>query len=361
MPFRLHIRTTSYSASGLLQLDPATLTLPHEQEAAGFARQWLQGEEQFTVQTSGSTGAPKPIALSRVHMQASARLTLEALGLDSGDPALLCMNPAYIGGKMMVVRAIEGALPLYLLPPSANPFPELLALGVQPLFTALVPLQLQAILADAQSLRLLQDMKAVIIGGAPVSPALEEALQQVKAPLYSTYGMTETVSHIALRRLNGPQRQEYFVALPQIGLETDERGCLRISGPVTPKPVQTNDVVELLDSRRFRWLGRADNIINSGGIKVQAERVEAETQRCLASLGLSRRLLAGPLPDEQLGQKVALLLEGDRLESSVEKGLLRCLSNALPPYWAPKQILYVARLVESANGKIMRHASWQQL
>jgi o-succinylbenzoate---CoA ligase len=362
MPFRLYLHHASYTAADILQQAPAAAMQPeHERNALDFARQWLSGQQDFQVHTSGSTGAPKAILLQRKHMQASARLSLQALGISAGDTALLCINPAYIGGKMMLVRAMEANLPLYVAAPVANPLLEVLQRGIAPQFAALVPLQLQAIISHAESRALLNGMKAVIIGGAPVSEELEAQLQEIKAPLYSTYGMTETVSHLALRRLNGPERQAYFQALPEMDLALDERGCLRIGGPVVSEPLQTNDVVELLAEGRFRWLGRADNIINSGGIKVQAERVEAEAVSCLSSLGLERRVLAGGLPDEKLGQKVALLLEGTPLKQEEEFSLLKCLQEKLPSYWAPRQILYVESFVESANGKIIRDESWQQL
>jgi o-succinylbenzoate---CoA ligase len=361
MPFRLYLHHTSYAAADIIQHAPAAaMQHEHERNALAFARQWLSGQQEFQVHTSGSTGAPKGILLHRKHMQASARLSLQALGISAGDTALLCINPAYIGGKMMLVRAMEANLPLYVVAPVANPLLEVLQRGIQPQFAALVPLQLQAIISHAESLPLLNGMKAVIIGGAPVSEELEAQLQEIKVPLYSTYGMTETVSHIALRRLNGPERQAYFQSLPEMDLAQDERGCLRIGGPVAPEPVQTNDVVELLAGGRFRWLGRADNVINSGGIKVQAERVEAEAARCLSGLGQGHRVLAGGRPDAKLGQKVALLLEGNALNREEEISLLECLAEKLPPYWVPKQILYVSDFVESANGKIIRKDSWQQ-
>ena len=332
----------------------------HEAVALAFIQQWLGGAQEFVVHTSGSTGVPKPITVSRQRMQASAKLTLQALGIAAGTPALLCIHAAYIGGKMMLVRAMEGDLPLYLLAPVANPLKDL-PVGVQPLFTALVPLQLQAILEDKQSLDVLNKMQAVIIGGAPVSEVLEEQVQVIGTSLYSTYGMTETVSHIALRRLNGPGRQDFYKVLPQIQISTDERGCLVINGPVVEAPVVTNDRVELLEEGCFRWLGRADHVINTGGVKVQAEQVESVAGKCLAEKGYSRRLLAGGAPHQKLGQQVVLLVEGDPLEDALKQQLLGCLAAQLPKYWAPKEILFVPGFVESSNGKIKRKDTWAQL
>ena len=373
MAFRLLLHQHTFTpeqlrqhAEGLLQdytisADMAATAAPSEQEKVvlDFVKQWLNGQEDFVVHTSGSTGVPKPIVISRERMKASAQLTLQALGIEAGAPALLCIHANYIGGKMMLVRAMEGSLPLRVVEPVANPLLNLSSF--QPHFAALVPLQVQAILADQESVAILNRMKAVIIGGAPVLPSLEEQLQEITAPLYSTYGMTETVSHIALRRLNGPARQDYFQVLPQIKIETDTRGCLVISGPVVEEPVVTNDVVEMVDEEKFRWLGRTDNIINSGGIKVQAERVEAVAAACLSSLGCSRLLMAGGLPDEKLGQKVVLLIEGAPLAEALFEQLQAQLRQQLPPYWSPKDILFLDAFVKSDNGKIKRNESWAKL
>lgn len=361
MTSSLFLHNKAYTPQQLLQESAFEAATEQEQAVISFVRQWLSDQHEFRVHTSGSTGVPKPIVVSRNRMQASARLTLQALGITSGDGALLCIHANYIGGKMMLVRALEGNLPLVITEPSADPLQELPP-HVQPLFAALVPLQLQAVLQNEKSLSVLHKMKAVIVGGAPVSPLLEQQVQAVQAPLYSTYGMTETVSHIALRRLNGQNRQDFFTTLPQIRLSLDPRGCLIIDGPVVEEPIITNDVVELLADNQFRWLGRADNIINSGGVKVQAERVEAVAEACLSQLQLlSRRMLAGGLADEKLGQKLVLLLEGEPLAASTEQQLLNCLLQELPKYWAPKHIFYLPKFVESSNGKIKRDQTWAKL
>ncbi len=360
MAFQLYIKNQPYTVRQLKQESPIPHSTAQESAAVGFIQQWLQGAQSFEVKTSGSTGEPKIIEISRERMKASAQLTLQALDIVQGTRAYLCINANYIGGKMMMVRAIEGGLPLWIGEPAADPLFDLPA-QIEPHFAALVPLQLQAILSQEKSLGVLNKMKAVMIGGAPVSPALEAQAQQVEAPLYSTYGMTETVSHIALRKINGPHKQAYFQVLPHISIGTDARGCLNISGPVTEGPVQTNDVVELLGADRFRWLGRADNTINSGGVKVQPEQIESLAEQLLAGMGEARRLLAGGLEDERLGQRVALLVEGKPLATSVEDLLLVALQQQLPKYWAPKEILYKTVFIESDNGKIKRTESWQNI
>ena len=196
-----------------MTLDPAAPNFwpeaktPYEADALAFCRAWLSGQTEFTLHTSGSTGTPKPIRLTRAQMRASAHLTGQTLGLRAGDVALVCLNIRYVAGVMMLVRGLELGLPMTIIEPAGNPLAGFDPANVRFDFTALVPLQLQHILDDTpEKLAILNRMKAILVGGAVVSPALEQALQVITAPIFSTYGMTETVSHIALRRLNGPER-----------------------------------------------------------------------------------------------------------------------------------------------------------
>ncbi|AHM62525.1 O-succinylbenzoic acid--CoA ligase [Flammeovirgaceae bacterium 311] len=357
MAFTLLINHYKFSPAQLKQAKAIAAAEEHSGVAVEFIQQWLANQHEFLVHTSGSTGTPKPIVISRERMQASAGLTLQALEITPGTPALLCIHPQFIGGKMMLVRAMEGGLPIRIVAPGANPLKNL-PMDEQPLFTALVPMQLEHILKNSASLFRLNRMKAAIIGGAAVSPALEEQAQMVTAPLYSTYGMTETVSHIALRQINGAGRKDYFTVLPGIQISTDKRGCLVINGPVVEEEVITNDRVEILSEASFRWLGRIDNIINTGGIKVQVEQLEALAVDCLAKEGYNRRVLAGGLPDEKLGHRVVLLVEGVALPDTINQSLLSCMKTALPKYWTPKEILFTEKFKESDNGKVKRSETW---
>jgi O-succinylbenzoic acid--CoA ligase len=325
-----------------------------EKEVLEFCRDWLKGKGSFVVHTSGSTGTPKPIQLSRHQMEASARQTITALELKPGATALLCMNPAYIGGKMMLVRAMEGNMALRLVEAGANPLDQLAAHETFD-FTALVPLQLEAVLKDDYSLHLLEKAKAVIIGGAPVSQQLRSRLQKIAAPIYSTYGMTETVSHIALQRLTGPATQNYFKAFPDVQLGQDARGCLTIAGTVTANQlITTNDVVELIDSHHFRWLGRADNIINSGGIKIQLEKIEQLAEKLLLRCEQQRNLFAWSLPDERLGQKLVLIVEGPPLQERDEANWQQLFTQELVKYEQPKAIFYIPQFRQTPSGKIQK-------
>jgi len=304
-------------------------------------------------------------------MRASAILTGKTLGLKAGDAALVCLNIRYVAGVMMLVRGLELGLPMTILEPSSNPLESIEPGHQTPFaFTAFVPLQLQTVLerADPEQLAILNTMKAILVGGAATSPALEKALQVILAPVYATYGMTETVSHIALRRLNGPMASDVFTALDGVALGTDERGCLHITSAATNfDRIQTNDVVDLVDQTHFRLRGRADRIINSGGIKIQPEQVEGLIQTILI---MSRpetaapRLFVAGLPDDRLGQRVVLVLEqgtGDggnkSISSHVWDTIREVIRKKLGPYSIPKDILHVDHFVETPTGKIDQKAT----
>jgi non-ribosomal peptide synthetase component F len=266
----LWIGTQGFTRNDLLATTAETIDGACDANARAaleFCRDWLAGQEDFIVQTSGSTGAPKPITLTRTQMIASAQATAAALSLAAGDPALVCLPTHYIAGRMMLVRGLVVGMPMTLVTPSANPLAAAPA-GARFAFTAVVPLQLETLLAaDNPTVRSqLAGMKAILVGGGPLSPALTAAAQTCPSPIYHTYGMTETITHIALRRVNGADAGDAFTPLPGVHLRLDDRGCLAICGPMTAGAwVQSNDVVELLADNTFRWLGRSDNVINSGG------------------------------------------------------------------------------------------------
>ncbi|MDM8532126.1 AMP-binding protein [Anaerolineales bacterium HSG25] len=341
---------------------------PHEIKTFRFYQQWLSGQEEFLLHTSGSTGRPKPIRLQRAQMQASARLTGQALGLQAGDRALVCLSTDYIAGLMMLVRAFELDLDLLVVPPSSTPLVDLPDEATFE-FTALVPMQLQKTLTDTpDKLPILNRMKAILIGGAPVSLSLQQQLQQIQAPVYHTYGMTETVSHIALRRLNGSQASDLFVPLSGVTTGLDERGCLTINSVLTNhQTLITNDRVELHADGAFRWLGRLDHVINSGGVKVQAEKVERAMATVLLSYQqgrlASRRFFAAPLPHAELGQQVVAIIEGSPLDKASESELRQALleQNLLHKYELPRQFFYLPQLEETTTGKVNRSATVAQI
>ena len=323
----------------------------YEQDTLNFCHEWLNGKETFILQTSGSTGIPKSIKLSRKQMEASALGTASFLGLKSEDTALVCLNTRYIAGIMMLVRGMVVDMDLIIVPPGSSPLqkiPETSKID----FVALVPLQLQSILEDhnQKELNILNTMKAILVGGAPVTSTLEAKIQQISSPTYSTYGMTETVSHVALRRLNGKEKQDYFHTLPDVLLDTDARGCLSIKAAMTNQEwLQTNDVVELFDEHKFRWLGRADTIINTGGVKVQPEKIEIALEQILSKNNIQHYFVAG-LPHPVLGEAVTLFIEKTE-ESDLSIEMLR---SCLDKFEAPKAIIHVSSFPRSVTGKIER-------
>lgn len=351
----------------MLYIDPGQPDWPpalteYEAEALNFCQAWQRGQPEFVLHTSGSTGTPKPITLSRRQMQASARLTGLLFGLEPGDPILVCLNVRYIAGIMMLVRGLELKLPMTLIEPVSNPLAAFVPI-TRFAFLALVPLQLQTILEQNNPAQLstLNGAKAILVGGAATGPALEQALQVIDAPVFATYGMTETVSHIAIRRLNGPDATEQFTALAEVNLGLDERDCLNIQSAATDfVRIQTNDVAELLPGNRFRLLGRADQVINSGGVKIQPEQVERVIQQALSQQSLSRpapRLFVAGVADERLGQRVVAYLENYTLNRAQWGMIADRISAELGPYAVPKELHTVPKFAETPTSKIDKLAT----
>ena len=272
-----------------------------------FLEEWNNPSPYVHVQTSGSTGAPKPMLVEKQRMLNSARITCDFLGLREGDTALLCMSLDYIAGKMMVVRSIERGLKLTTVAPSGHP----LSTPHSPLsFAAMVPMQVYNSLQVPEEKERLMQIRHLIIGGGAIDDALASALKTFPNHVWSTYGMTETLSHIALRRLNGPDASEWYTPFPSVKVSLNEDRCLVIDAPlVCPSRLVTNDIAELSSGTdpevKFRILGRKDNVICSGGIKIQIETVERQLRPHLqAPFLITKR------PDAKFGEAVVLLTEG---------------------------------------------------
>jgi o-succinylbenzoate---CoA ligase len=303
-----------------------------------FVNQWNDDRDFIQVHTSGSTGTPKPITLLKSHMRRSAELTGQFFGLSSSSTLLCSLNPHYIAGKMMLVRALTLDCSVILTAPeSPLDFPEELHVD----FAALVPLQVQKIV-DANP-RALNRIHKLIIGGAPVSLQLEQALAQTQCEAYETFGMTETTSHIALRKLGSEQREPY-TALRNIHFSQDQRGCLVIHAQeLGISELVTNDLVELVDTTRFHWLGRADFVINSGGIKFHPEQLE----RKLSTAHFPFRFFIAGIPDERYGEVISLIVEADETPSID-------FTHLLEGYEIPKHIFSIPKFRETATGKLNR-------
>ena len=310
-----------------------------------FLEEWNNPSPYVHVQTSGSTGTPKPMLVEKQRMLNSARITCDFLGLREGDTALLCMSLDYIAGKMMVVRSIERGLKLISVEPSGHP----LSTPHSPLsFAAMVPMQVYNSLQVPDEKERLMQIRHLIIGGGAIDDALASALKTFPNHVWSTYGMTETLSHIALRRLNGPEASEWYTPFPSVKVSLNEDSCLVIDAPlVCPSRLVTNDIAELssgtVPNMKFRILGRKDNVICSGGIKIQIETVERQLRPHLqAPFLITKR------PDAKFGEAVVLLTEG-----AVDEGRRVC-AQVLPKYNQPKAYLHVDKIPLTATGKPAR-------
>lgn len=350
--FGLNHRRVAFAA-----LATVTGTTPSETAALATVRAWLAGAATFWLQSSGSTGAPKTVALTRAQLAASAGRSVAALGLAAGDASLVCLSVGTAGGLLGVVRALAFGLPLTVIDPVGD---VLAVVGEDSAFAtaSLVPLQVAAVLArGAAGGAWLNRMKAVLIGGAAVPAALEEALQALTAPIWHTYGMTETASHVALRRLNGPARTDYFTALPGVEIRLNAADALELRADVTHQQwLTTTDRAALLDSTRFRWLGRLDDVINSGGVKVDGARVQRALEAALAACHLPHDAAVLGLPDPRLGQRVVAWLGGPPLPPATLTALRAALSIALTRYEVPKEWRVLPALPRLPGGKVDRRA-----
>lgn len=320
-----------------------------------FIQDWKSNQMYFTMHTSGSTGKPKLISVSRNQILASISQTQKAFNLSKGDSCLVNLSCEHIAGKMMLARAMEIGMDIYLTNVNGNPL-ESLTQSID--FFSFVPLQLQNILERTpDKVKFLDQAKAILIGGASINTNLLKQIENIKAPVFASYGMTETVSHIALQRLNGNQADEHFKTLPNIKLSTDESHCLKINAAVTSyKTIITNDVVELKNNG-FILLGRKDNIINSGGIKIQAEVIEKAISKLFQKTSLKNQFFIASKKDEKLGEKVILVVESKN-ELNLD---LSSLIESINKYGIPKDVFYTQRFKLTSSGKIDKIATLKNL
>ena len=337
-----------HSHEDLMQGVSLSMLTAQEKNAIHFCSSWLSGQAIFDFQTSGSTGVPKKVSFTRDQLIVSAMLTEKALQYQSGETALVCLDVKFIAGAMMLVRSLVSGLNIVVVTPSSDPF-ESVTDKID--FVAMVPLQVTTLLSSRRNP--FHSMKSVIVGGAPLDKSSIESLQNVSASVYATYGMTETITHIALQKLNGSDRQDSFQALPGVILDTDSRGCLTIQADhLGNVPIITNDLVERIDKDKFLWIGRADRIINSGGVKVQAEKIESIVGSLFEKNNILNRFFAAGIPDVHLGEKVVLIVEGN-LSANIEE-ILRLEFQRLSKYEIPQDIIHTPKFAETATQKIDR-------
>ncbi|GGK56380.1 MULTISPECIES: AMP-binding protein [Flavobacteriaceae] len=327
-------------------------------EVHSFLKDWFHKRSIIEVKTSGSTGTPKVIQLQKKHMINSAKATGDFFKLSENTTALLCMSPNYIAGKMILVRALTLGWQLDVVEPTSKPLKNS---NKNYDFSAMVPLQV------ANSLSEIERIKKLIVGGGVVSNQLLNQIKQVKTEVFATYGMTETITHIAVKKINNFSTvissavdKSHYKTLKNIKISTDERGCLVINAPkISDEIVVTNDLVELVSENEFKWLGRYDSIINSGGIKLIPEQIEEKL-----SVLIKEQFFVTGLPDAVLGEKLILVIEHENFTVERLKSLLFQKMKALKTlskYEIPKEIYCIKNFIKTETGKINRTTTMKLL
>lgn len=311
-----------------------------------FLAEWFDENETIKVHTSGSTGKPKELWVEKRRMVNSAKATVSFLNLKEGDSALLCMPLPYIAGKMVVVRSLIAGLNLQLVTPCGHPLAQVTQV---PDFAAMTPMQVFNTLEVPNEYEKLKQVRHLIIGGGAVQAEMAAILKTFPNAVWSTYGMTETLSHIALRRLSGNEASDWYTPFEGINISLSSENTLVIHAPkVCPEILYTNDIVTFNDKRQFRILGRKDNTINTGGIKVQIEEVETKLQN-----QLSIPFMITSAPDPKFGEQIVLLIEAEAQwkSSFFLNQLINKALGELPAYWQPKNIIAVDHLPLTGTGK----------
>ena len=330
----------SYDALGVLKLADQLIKkgVKHQVSLGVFIQQWIDSKSEITLHTSGSTGTPKPVLMSKQAMVNSAIATGNYFKLTPGDSALSCLPFEYIAAKMMFVRAYVLGLELFCIKPSSNP---LVMLSRNYDFCALVPLQ------SENSLDHLHHIKTLIIGGAPLSEGLKTKLKYTSVNIYETFGMTETVSHIAVKNIS--KSATFFEILPSVSIGVDTRNCLWIEAPqIVSSQIQTNDVVNLVSKTTFKWVGRFDTIINSGGLKIAPEQLEQQLEGIIEN-----RFFIASQKDDVLGNAVVIVIESSTMYETLN-------FENLEPNKRPKHVYYIDAFLETVSGKIKRQETLNQ-
>jgi O-succinylbenzoic acid--CoA ligase len=326
-----------------LTINQLSFETEFEKKIKQFVEEWFSDSTTVKVQTSGSTGVPKVFDIEKKKMINSAEMTCDFLRLKEGNTALICLPVEYISGKMMVVRSIIRKLKLIIVDPSTNPLENI---NDEVDFCAMTPLQVE------NSLNKLYLIKNLIIGGAAISENLKAKLNDYRSEIrnsgriFETYGMSETLSHIGLKQIL-PEAEDYFTVFENISISTDEKGCLKIFAPnLNSEILQTNDLVEIKNENQFRFLGRIDNVINSGGAKIFPEQLEA-----LVKKEIPNEVVFLGINDERLGQKLVLIIEGEK--SEVLTGKVSSISFE-KNFHKPKEIIFIEKIPRTPNGKVNR-------
>ncbi len=315
-----------------------------------FLSDWFSADNFIKIKTSGSTGKPKLIQIKKEYMVNSALATGSFFDLQENSTALLCLPVDYIAGKMMLVRALVLGWKLDIVEPTSNPLE-----GVKKKydFSAMIPMQLQNSLED------IYKIKKLIIGGGIVSKKLKTKIRDAKTKIFATYGMTETSTHIAVKKLNSiydQNEKRYYTVMPDIKISKDNRNCLIVlASKISDNQIITNDIVNIISETEFEWLGRFDNVINSGGVKLHSERIEEKLSKVI-----SQRFFVAGVEDIILGEKLILIIEKNATSINVKKSLIENLKRefkslkSLSKFEIPREIYFLNEFVETKTKKIQR-------
>lgn len=315
-------------------------TAETQQEIRAIIEVWNQKSPVYQVKTSGSTGTPKSISLSREQLETSAKRSNSFFSLNENSSVLLPLSPHTIGGKMMIIRALVGNYSIEIREPSANPVKDLTP-EAHYSFISLVPYQIKRILEETPEK--LNQFDTILLGGMGISGQLEQILTSVDPKVYIGFGMTETVSHIALREMGNP----VYVALEGVELQVSEGGLVISDSKLGIERMQTNDLIDLIDPEHFTWLGRADFVINSGGIKIHPEKLEQALDEFMET-----PFIIGSIPHETLGETCVLVVERALSEEKF-KQVQALIQEKFGKYATPKQQV-ISSILKTGNGKIRR-------
>jgi len=348
---RIYYQNKAFSIRNFLSLElkDADGFFQNVQQIINF---WETGVLYFMLYTSGSTGKPKKITFTREQLIISAQRTIHYFELEKKDNLYCCLSPDHAAGLMMIIRALVLGGGLVLSLPSKNPLNSI-ENSVKIDFAAFVPYQFAAVINDSDSLNKLSRCKSVILGGGPLPASLKSKISGISFPVFNTYGMTETLTHIALMRMNGSEKDQYFKVMPGIGIHIDCNSCLKISPDIYPrKSIFTHDIVKLIDANTFEYIGRVDHVINSGGVKIHPEKITDPTGEIINHLLGETAFFYYGEEDEILGQRLVLYLEHAPVTPITGKILKETLIKKLSKYEVPKMIYYIPGFEYTSIGKI---------
>jgi len=340
----------SIRINGITYTAENVCTFPSEKEWQKDIRDFLKmlfdpSAEQIAFHTSGTTGPPKTICFTKQQLIRSARTTCGFFGLTESTTGLLCLPCKYVAGRLMLVRAMVSGMDLVAVSPSLFPLEEISAQPIH--FAAMTPAQVYTCIR--KDLPDFEKIGTVIIGGGEISAGLEEQLRRVDNSLYATYGMTETLTHVAVREIG---ESEYKAVDPETVFSVTDDQRLVITIPyIREEPLETTDIVELKSSASFHWLGRADNVINSGGVKLHPEQIEQKLQS--ADILSGRVFYVTSRKNETFGELPVLVVE--HIGEPPGHSFLDILNPLLGKHEQLKAVMFVPQIFRTETGKIIRN------